>query len=82
MRFAAHEGRFATLEAAFVLKEIADLHRIQPNHTLSFSPRLAVTITFRFLPLRLLPGLVVVALHKPVEIGRDVEALRHFVQQD
>ena len=37
---------------------------------------------FCFLPLRLLKGLVVVALHKPVEIGRDVEVLRHLVQHD
>ncbi len=35
---------------------------------------------FRSLPRGLLKGLVVVALHKPGEIGRDVEVLRNLVQ--
>jgi hypothetical protein len=44
--------------------------------------RVAGAVRFRFLPLRFLPGLVVVALHEPVEIGRDVEVLWHLVQHD
>ena len=40
----------------------------------------AAAASFRLQPLRLLISLVVVALHKPGEIGRDVEVLRHLVQ--